>query len=165
LVLVGDPAPEIKLEGSGGKEVSLSELRGKWIVLLFYPGDFTPVCSSEVPEFNRRLEDFKRLNAEVFGISIDSVAVHKAWGQALGGIDLPLLSDLNKEAIKAFGIERNGKAMRATFIIDPDGILRYQLVHESRIGRSTDEVIRVLQALQSGKRCPVDWVPGKKTLD
>ncbi len=165
MIRVGDQAPDIKLESTAGKDIALSQLRGKWVVLFFYPGDFTQVCGSEVPEFNKRLGDFRALNSEVFGISIDSIAVHRAWAQTLGGLDYPLLSDLNKEAIKAFGVERGGKAMRATFIIDPDGIVRYELIHESRIGRNTDEVLRVLQALQTGKRCPVNWAPGKKTLD
>jgi len=165
MIKVGDPAPDVKLESTAGKEISLSQLRGKWVALFFYPGDFTPVCTSEVPEFNKRLADFRALDAEVFGISIDSVAVHKAWAQALGGLNYPLLSDLNKDAINTFGVERGGKAMRATFIIDPEGVVRYALVHDSRIGRNLDEILRMLQALQTGKRCPVNWAPGKKTLD
>lgn len=164
---VGELAPEFKLNSTVGREVSLSEFRGKWVVVFFYPGDFTRVCSTEVPEFNRKLGEFRKLGTVILGISIDSVPVHQAWAEKLGGVEYPLLSDINKEASRTYGvlIEREGRALRGLFIVDPQGILRYQLVNDTKVGRNMEEVLRVLQALQTGKPCPINWKPGDKTLE
>lgn len=169
---VGLPAPEWKLQGVTfeGKvqEFSLKGLRGKWVVLFFYPLDFTPICETEVDGFKNLYADFKKLNAEVFGMSVDSVFTHKAWISAkhAGQLPYPLLSDLTKKVSHAYGtlISDKGFNLRGTFIIDPEGILQWQVVHSTGIGRSTHEVLRVLQALQSGGMCGVDWKPGEKHL-
>lgn len=168
-ITVGQPAPEFTLQGVVGdalKEVSLSAYRGKWVVLFFYPLDFTFICPTEITEFSKRDKDFKALNAQVLGASIDSVYSHKAWMKDLGSLNYPLLSDITKEISRRYGVllEDKGIALRGTFIIDPEGKLRYQLVHDLGIGRSVEEILRVLNALQTGELCPVEWKPGKKTL-
>ncbi|MGF7429837.1 peroxiredoxin (alkyl hydroperoxide reductase subunit C) [Thermohydrogenium kirishiense] len=164
--LVGKKAPDFKLDSTKG-QISLSDYKGKWVVLFFYPLDFSSVCSTEIPEFNRMKPEFDKLNAELLGINTDSVYSHKAWIESLGGVDFPLLSDYNKEVTKQYGIliEEAGIALRAAFIINPDGIIDYEVVHEPVIGRNVDEILRVLNALQTGHACPVGWKPGDKVLD
>lgn len=175
--IVGMKAPDFKMEAVTGngedfKPVSLSDYKGKWLVLFFYPLDFTFVCPTEITGISKRIEDFRKSNAEVLGVSIDSVHSHKAWIKAspeqggLGRIDYPLASDITKEVSKAFGIlmEEAGIALRGLYIIDPEGVVRYSVVHDLNIGRSVDETLRVLQALQSGGLCPIDWQPGDKYL-
>lgn len=169
---VGLPAPDWKMQGitSDGKvqEFSLKGLHGKWVVLFFYPLDFTPVCETEVDGFKKLASEFKKLNADVFGISVDSVFTHKAWiaSKHHGELPYPLLSDLTREVGHAYGtlIADKGFTLRGTFIIDPQGVLQWQVVHSTGIGRSTHEVLRVLTALQSGGMCGVDWKPGEKHL-
>ncbi len=175
--LVGTSAPDFKMEavtGSGEefKTVSLSDYKGKWLVLFFYPLDFTFVCPTEITGISKRIDDFKALNSEVLGISIDSIHSHKAWIKAsiehggLGKINYLLASDITKEVAQSFGvlIEEEGIALRGLFIIAPDGIIRYSVVHDLNVGRSVDETLRVLQALQSGGLCPIDWQPGDEHL-
>lgn len=170
LARVGRPAPEFKAEGvvDGGdfKNVSLSDTRGMWTVLFFYPLDFTFICPTEITEFSRRLEEFTKLNVVVYGCSTDSVHSHKAWLKELGNLKYPLLSDITHEISRSYGvlIEEQGIALRGTFIVDPDGVLRYALYHDLGVGRSCDELLRVLEALQTGERCPASWKPGEKTL-
>lgn len=169
---VGLPAPEWKMQGitPDGKvqEFSLKTLRGKWVVLFFYPLDFTPVCETEVDGFKTLYPQFAQMRAEIFGISIDSVFTHKAWVAAKHNGHLPysLLSDLTREVGSAYGtlIGDKGFSLRGTFIIDPEGILQWQVVHSTAVGRSTQEALRVLQALQSGGMCGVNWKPGQKHL-
>lgn len=169
---VGLPAPEWKMQGitSDGKvqEFSLKGSRGKWVVMFFYPLDFTPVCETEVDGFRNLSSEFKKLNAEVFGVSVDSVFTHKAWISAKhnGELPYPLLSDLTREVGHSYGtlIGDKGFTLRGTFIIDPQGVLQWQVVHSTGIGRSTHEVLRVLQALQSGGMCGANWKPGEKHL-
>jgi len=169
---VGLQAPEWTMQGytPEGKvqEFSSKSLRGKWTVLFFYPLDFTPVCETEVDGFKNLHQEFKNLNAEVFGVSIDSVFTHKAWVGAkhAGKLPYPLLSDLTKEVSKNYGIliDDKGFSLRGAYIIDPEGVLQWQVVHSTGVGRSTGEVVRVLQALQSGGICGVDWKPGQKHL-
>jgi len=169
---VGQPAPEWKAQGVApdGKiqEYSLKSMRGKWVVLFFYPLDFTPVCETEVQDFKNLQPEFQKLNAEIFGASIDSVFTHKAWiKEKQGGkLSYPLLADLPRTISHAYGtlIEDKGFNLRGTFIIDPEGILQWQVVHSTGVGRSTPEVLRVLQALQSGGVCGVNWKPGEKHL-
>ncbi len=168
-IKVGQNAPEFTLQGVVGdkfKDVCLDEYKGKWVVLFFYPLDFTFICPTEITEFSKRDSEFKALNAQVLGVSIDSVFSHKAWLKELGNLNYPLLSDITKEASRKYGVlmEEKGIALRGTFIIDPEGKLRYQLVHDLGIGLSIEEVLRVLRALQTGELCPVEWKPGKKTL-
>ena len=168
---VGEPAPNFTLEALVGKEfkkISLSDYRGKWVVLFFYPLDFTFVCPTEIKGFNGALKDFERLNAVVLGASVDSKWSHKAWVERgdLGDLKYPLLSDLRKDTARKYGIldEREGVALRGLFIIDDKGVLQYLSVNNMSVGRSVDETLRVLEALQSGELCPVNWKPGQKTL-
>ncbi|HHT9144228.1 MAG: peroxiredoxin [Candidatus Brocadiaceae bacterium] len=168
-IKVGQNAPEFTLQGVVGdkfKDVCLDEFKGKWVVLFFYPLDFTFICPTEITEFSKRDSEFKQLNAQVLGASTDSVYSHKAWLKELGNLNYPLLSDITKEASRKYGVllEEKGIALRGTFIIDPEGKLRYQLVHDLGIGRSIEEILRVLRALQTGELCPVEWKPGKNTL-
>ena len=172
MVRVLDPAPNFKLMSTRGeielsKKLSSGGSQGKWIVLFFYSGDFTSVCTTEVPEFARRLTDFQRLNAEVLGISADSIYSHEAWIRQLQPkVEYPLLSDFKKEVCKAYDIldDKSGEPLRGTFIIDPRGRVRFQMMIDPDLGQSVDEVLRVLQALQTGKACPVNWTPGQATL-
>lgn len=165
MLQVLSPAPDFALLSSRKRTVALSQLKGRWVVLLFYSGDFTSVCGSEIPAFSSRLQEFRKMGAEVFGISADSVYTHMAWLKELRG-EVELLSDFTKEVCRLYGVllENVGEPLRATFIIDPNGVLRYSLVCDPGIGRNVDETLRVLQALQTGKSCPVDWKPGDPTL-
>jgi peroxiredoxin 2/4 len=167
---VGQPAPDFTMEGVSGKEFekfTLSAYRGRWVVLFFYPLDFTFVCPTEIIGFNERYDDFRKLNAEVLGASVDSKFSHLAWiNQELGDLHYPLLSDMTKEVAREYGIliAQKGISLRGLYIVDPDGILRYELVHDLDVGRSIEETLRVLEALQTGERCPIDWKRGGKTL-
>lgn len=169
MIQVGQQAPDFTLEGVIGDiftTVTLSDFRDKWVVLFFWPLDFSFVCPTEVTEFSRRHDEFEELDAVVLGASTDSKYAHKAWTEQIGPTSFPLLSDITKEVSRNYGIliESQGIALRGTFIIDPKGKLRYQVVHDLNIGRSIDEVLRVLKALQTGELCPVEWAPGKPTL-
>jgi peroxiredoxin (alkyl hydroperoxide reductase subunit C) len=168
---VGEPAPNFTLDAVVGKDfkkVSLTDYRGKWVVLFFYPLDFTFVCPTEIRGFNEKLDVFTKLNAVVLGASVDSKFSHLAWIKRgdLGNLIYPLLSDFKKEVAESYGIldEKEGVALRGLFIIDPDGVLQYQLVHNLSVGRSVEETLRVLEALQTGELCPLGWHPGQKTL-
>lgn len=168
---VGKPAPTFALESVLNREfknVRLVDYRGKWVVLFFYPLDFTFVCPTEITGFDKALDAFKKLNAVVLGASVDSKYSHLAWIERgdLGALRFPLLSDITKEVARSYGIldEEQGIALRALFIIDPNGNLQYQVVHNLSVGRNVDEVLRVLQALQTGELCPLGWKPGQKTL-
>jgi len=172
---VGELAPGFSLDALVGTEkgkefrrVTLAEYRGRWVVLFFYPMDFTFVCPTEIKGFNSALSEFSKLNAVVLGVSTDSKYSHLAWVQRgeLGALKFPLLSDLKKEAAVSYGCldEKEGVALRALYIIDPEGVLQYQVVHNLDVGRSVDETLRVLEALQTGSLCPLGWHPGDKTL-
>jgi peroxiredoxin 2/4 len=172
---VGERAPDFVLDAlvstAKGKEfrkISLEEYRGKWVVLFFYPMDFTFVCPTEIKGFGQALGAFKKLDAVVLGASTNSKYSHLAWVQRgdLGALQFPLLSDLKKEVARDYGCldEREGVALRALYLIDPEGIVQYQVVHNLDIGRSVDETLRVLEALQSGGLCPLGWKPGEKTI-
>ena len=175
--LVGKPAPDFTMPSTKDLDkldqtVSLADYRGKWLVLFFYPLDFTFVCPTEITAFNDCVQEFKDLDAEILGVSVDSVYSHRAWIKTpreeggLGPVNYPLASDITKEVSKAYGvlIEEEGVALRGLFIIDPEGTVRYQLVHDNNIGRNVDEVLRVLEALQSGGLCPANWKPGDALL-
>lgn len=163
MVKVLERAPDFKLNSTLDKEITLSEYKGRWVVLFFYTADFTGICGSEVVEFGRRLQDFQNLDAAVLGVSVDSVPAHKAWLKELGGVGYPLLSDINKEASRSYGVllEDRGQALRGVFIIDPNMTIRSMMVNDTPIGRSIEEVLRILQALKSGERCPAEWRPKK----
>jgi len=169
MIQVGQPAPDFALEAvSGDKfiDIKLSDYRGKWVVLFFWPLDFTFVCPTEVTAFSKRIDEFRQLGAEIVGASVDSKFTHLAWTKEIGQINYPMASDITKEVSREYGvlIEGAGIALRGLFIIDPNGVLNYQVVHSLNIGRNVDEVLRVLRALQTGELCPVDWDEGGQTL-
>ncbi|WP_053956268.1 peroxiredoxin [Inediibacterium massiliense] len=175
--MIGKAAPHFEMktiDGAGENfgKVSLEDYKGKWLVMFFYPLDFTFVCPTEITGFNKRIEDFKKLGAEILGVSTDSEHSHKAWihtpGEkgGLGKLEFPLASDKTHQVSKDYGIliEEDGIALRGLFIIDPNGILKYSVIHDLNVGRSADETLRVLQGLQSGGLCPLDWNPGDAQL-
>jgi alkyl hydroperoxide reductase subunit AhpC len=175
--LVGRPAPDFTMETANGDgkdfgKASLSDYKGKWLVLFFYPLDFTFVCPTEITALSQAANEFKRLETEVLGVSIDSVHTHRAWintpieDNGLGKLNFPLASDITKNVARDYGvlIEEEGVALRGLFIIDPHGELKYEVVNHNDVGRSVDETLRVLQALQSGGLCPMNWKPGDKNL-
>jgi len=144
----------------------------KWTVLFFYPRDFSSLCPTEIHSFNRRIKDFEKADCVLIGCSTDSKYTHKAWMErprTKGGIDklsYPLLADSSLKISSSYGVldSNLGQAFRGTFIIDDQGYLRSLTVNPPHIGRSVDETVRTLQALQSGKLCPAGWRPGRKTL-
>ena len=168
---VGSPAPPFTLDAVVNleiKKVSRSDFHGKWVVLFFYPGDFTFVCPTEIKGFNTSLDEFTKANAVVLAASIDSKYSHLAWikSGALDKLEYPLLSDLSKQTARAYGVldVENSTARRGLFIIDPNGVIQYRVVHSDKVGRSVDETLRVLKALQTEELCPLNWKPGDKTI-
>lgn len=167
MIKIGSPAHDFTLPSTQDKDIALKDLRGKYVVLFFYPLDFTPVWGTEVHEFNRMLKKFEGLNSTVLGVNTDSIPSHKAWIDSLGGIDYPLLSDYDKQLSKEYGVfldVAGGIALRGTFIIDPDGILQYYSINNTSVGRNVMEFLRVLKALQTKAACPANWDEGKDTL-
>lgn len=165
MLKIGMKAPDFILDSTKGS-ISLKSYTGKWVVLFFYPLDFTPIWSTEVPEFNRRLNEFEKFNAVVIGANTDSVPTHEAWAKSIGGVNFPLIADYNKTLSKDYEVlmEEEGIALRGTFIIDTDGMIRYINVNDTSVGRNINEVLRVLAALQTKKACPVNWQVGSATL-
>jgi len=168
---VGQKAPDFQLQAlinGEFRDVSLADYSGRWTVLFFYPLDFTFVCPTEITEFADMKGEFEKHNAVILGCSTDSVFSHLAWFKtdAIKKLNYPLLSDQNHEVSRAYGVllEDKGFSLRGTYIIDPEGTIRYQLVHDIGVGRSAAEVLRVLQALQTGELCQASWKPGQKTL-
>lgn len=166
---VGQQAPDFKLEGVSHEEFKdyhLTDMKGKWVVLFFYPRDFTFICPTEITGFSKNYEEFTKLNAVILGVSTDSKHSHRAWLKELGPLKYPLLADTNHKVSSAYGVldEEQGEAIRGTFIIDPEGKVMYALYHDNSVGRSVKETVRVLAALQTGELCPVEWEPGKATL-
>jgi len=178
LAKVGQPAPDFDMPSTKNidtlkENVKLADYKGKWLIMLFYPLDFTGVCSTDLTHFSDRFEDIKGLGADVLGVSTDSVHSHRAWlripkgeGNGIGEIKYPIASDPGGKLARRYNIliEEANIALRGLFIIDPDGVLQYSVVNTPAIGRSVDETLRVLQALQTGGFCPADWQPGQKTL-
>ena len=169
--LVGNKAPEWTMEGffdGEMKKYSLADYKGKWLVIFFYPLDFTFVCPTEIKGFSAHADKFKEKVCELVGASIDSVHSHKAWVERdfTDGLNLPLLSDITKDVAYEYGalLEDEGISLRGTYVIDPEGIVRYMVVSGNNVGRSVDETLRVVEALQNGGLCPVDWKPGEDTL-
>lgn len=153
--------------GSDFTTVSLEDYKGKWVVMFFYPLDFTFVWPTEITGFSKKVDEFKKLNTEVLSISTDSEHSHKAWiNSDLGKVNFPMASDRTRTVSKDYGvlIEEEGIALRGLFIIDPEGMIRYSVVHDLGIGRSVDEPLRVLKALQTGGLCPIDWEEGDELL-
>lgn len=171
-VQVGAMAPEFRMEGVQDpkdeyQHYALKDYRGKWVVLFFYPADFTFICPTEITGFSDRMEEFTKLNAVIFGCSTDSKHSHRAWiERERWKLTYPLLADVTKEVSMEYGVllEDEGVALRGTFIIDPEGKLRWMVVSDNNVGRSVTETLRALQALQTGELCGVEWRPGEKTL-
>ena len=146
-------------------DYSLKNYEGKWLVLFFYPADFTFICPTEITGFSKRVKEFRAENAEILGVSVDSVTSHRSWAEELGGIDYPLLSDEEKKVSRAYGVldEKEGVALRATFLINPNGEVAYVVISHVNVGRSVEETLRVLKALRTERLCPSDWKPGEAT--
>ncbi|MBK5276184.1 MAG: peroxiredoxin [Desulfuromonadales bacterium] len=168
---VGSPAPPFTLDAVVNlefKKVSLSDYQGKWVVLFFYPGDFTFVCPTEIKGFSKSLPEFSKANAVVLAVSVDSKYSHLAWirSGALDKVEYPLLSDFSKQMTRSYGVldTEQSTARRGLFIIDPNGVIQYRVVHSDKVGRSVDETLRVLKALQTEELCPINWKPGDKTI-
>lgn len=144
----------------------LTNYRGRWVVLFFYPLDFTFVCPTEIRAFSKHHKEFEKENAEIIAASTDSVHSHKAWFERdLPEVTYPVISDSNHKISEQFNVlQEDGTALRGTFIIDPDGYLKYIVVSDNNVGRSVEETLRVLKALKTGERCPIEWKPGEKTL-
>jgi peroxiredoxin (alkyl hydroperoxide reductase subunit C) len=156
-------------------ELSLSSYRGKYVLLFFYPLDFTFVCPSEILAFDRALEQFKEKNCEILGVSVDSQYTHFAWRNTpvqsggIGKIKFPLVADLDKSISEAYGVLLpDGISLRGLFLIDKNGVVQHQLVNNLPLGRSVDEAIRILDALQFtekyGEVCPANWKPGEEGM-
>jgi peroxiredoxin (alkyl hydroperoxide reductase subunit C) len=160
------------------KSIKLSDYRGKYVVLFFYPLDFTFVCPTEITAFSDRYGEFKALNTEILGVSVDSEFSHLAWIQTdrkaggLGDLSYPLVADLKKEISTAYNVldPDAGVALRGLFIIDPEGVIQHATINNLAVGRNVDETLRVLQAFQyvqshPDEVCPAGWKPGEKTMN
>ncbi|MCW5824762.1 MAG: peroxiredoxin [Cyanobacteria bacterium TGS_CYA1] len=177
MLQVGKKAPPFEMPSTKDmkslkENVSLADYRGKWLIMFFYPLDFTFVCPTEIKAFSDKIEEFKKAGADVLAVSTDSVYSHRAWIKTpeaqggLGDLKYVLASDITKDVSRDYGVlmEDKGIALRGLFIIDPDGYLQYQVVHSLNIGRSVEETLRVLEALKTGGLCAADWKPGQKPL-
>ena len=179
-VLVGKPAPDftapaVMADNSFNDKFKLSELKGKYVVMFFYPLDFTFVCPTELVAFNHRLEEFKKRNCEVISVSVDSKFSHVAWKNTpedkggVGQLQYPMISDLTKQIARDYDVLNDGGiALRGTFLIDKNGLVRHQIVNDLPLGRNIDEAIRMLDALQhfeqAGEVCPAGWNKGKAAM-
>lgn len=149
------------------KKISLSDYAGRWLVLFFYPRDFTFVCPTELRGFAKHAADFQSLDCDIIAASTDSEYSHKNWFEKdLPEVKFPVLADTTQALSKAYGVlnENDGSAERGLFIIDPEGKIKYILVSSGSVGRSVTETLRVLTALQSGELCPMEWHQGENTL-
>ena len=176
MLTVGDRFPRFELEAvvslEQGKEfqrISNDSHAGRWLVAFFWPMDFTFVCPTEIAEFGKREHDFADRDAQLLGASTDSHFVHLAWRrdhQDLKDLPFPMLADIKRELSTALGILHKdvGVALRATFIVDPTGTIRWVSVNDLSVGRNVDEVLRTLDALQTDELCPCNWQPGDRTL-
>ena len=178
-IQVGSPAPDFAGEACVGddfKNIKLEDFNGKWVVLFFYPLDFTFVCPTEIVAFNDALGEFENLNTQVIGCSVDSKFSHLAWNKTsldkggLGGVKYPLLADLTKNISRDYGVllEKAGVALRGLFLIDADGVLQYQTVNNLSVGRSVKETLRIIKAfqwsMQHGDVCPANWDEGQEAM-
>ncbi len=175
---VGDTVPNFDFQAFQNEEIqkmSIDDFRGKWLVLFFYPADFTFVCPTELEDLAKLYDAFKKEDAEVISVSTDTVYVHKAWhdtSEAIGTITYPMAADPTHELSHAFGVHvaDEGVALRGTFIIDPEGVIRVAEIHDNSIGRNIHETLRKIQAAKfvrehDGKVCPSNWNPGDDTLE
>ena len=173
-IKVGEPAPPVSVDAyvRGEDDPVPLDIGGRgdsWTVLLFYPGDFTFVCPTELCAFLELEEEFDAEDARLVAASTDSWHVHRAWLETSPGltvIDYPVVADVTHELSRVYGVlnAADGSALRGTFIIDPDGIVRHASVSDPSVGRSPEEALRILKALRTGELCPVSWQPGQPTL-
>jgi peroxiredoxin len=177
MVKINNEAPKFKAKAYHNDkfvDLNLDDYKGKWVVLFFYPADFTFVCPTELGELADSYEKLQELGAEVLSVSRDTEFVHKAWhdqSKTIGKIKFPMLADPTGKISKDYGvdIEEEGISLRGTFLIDPQGVLKAFEIHDNSIGRSSDELIRKIEAAKfveehGGEACPANWKPGEKTL-
>ncbi len=172
LCMIDDMAPDFEADAYHNdkfEKVKLGDYRGKWVILFFYPADFTFVCPTELEGFSQDYEKFKEKNTEIIAASVDTHYVHKAWvefDKRLSNIKYPMIADRKGDISRSFGVlnEFTGNSRRGLFIINPNGYIRYIVITPDEVGRSTDETYRVLSALQTGSLCPVNWEEGEATL-
>ena len=173
---LNEPAPDFEANSTHGP-IKLSSLRGSWVVLFSHPADFTPVCTTEIVGFAERAEDFERLNTKLLGLSIDSVYAHLAWARNMEQnfnckIPFPIIADLDMKVASAYGMIHPGAAstatVRAVFVIDDKGILRTMIYYPMTNGRNIDEILRIVEALQTSDKhsvaTPANWRPGEKVI-
>lgn len=177
MISVGSKFPSFQLKATVGNEmkeafkvISHQSYHGKWLVVFFWPKDFTFVCPTEIAEFGKLNSEFNQRGAQILGASVDSEFVHLAWRKQhpdLHGLPFPMLADIKRELSQELGIldEQEGVAQRATFIVDPDGITRFVMVTDLNVGRNPQEVLRVLDALQTGGLCSCNWKKGESNID
>ena len=176
-VSIGQKVPDFELEAYVNdefKKIKLSDYKGTWVALIFYPADFTFVCPTELEEAAKYYPEFQKVGAEIMSVSTDTAFVHKAWhdnSPAIAKVQYPMLADPTGRVCRMFGtyIEREGLALRGTFIIDPEGVLKTIEIHDNSIGRSAKELLRKMKAAQfvathGGNVCPAGWEPGDETL-
>ena len=178
-VLVQQSAPDFTAQAvmpdGSFSEISLSDYKGKYVLLFFYPLDFTFVCPTEIIAFSDRTAEFEKQGVQILGVSVDSHFTHLAWRNTprteggLGQIDYPLVADLNKDIARDYDVLLDGGiALRGLFLIDRDGQVRHQVINDLPLGRSVDEALRMVQALQyfetNGEVCPADWQEGSRTI-
>ena len=179
MTLVGKEAPyfkQVSVVKKDFKEISLEDYKNKWVVLFFYPLDFTFVCPTEITAFSDYYDKFKTRNCEVIGVSTDSQFSHLQWintprnNGGIGELNYPLVADFTKSISEDYGVLLpEGMALRSTFIIDPNGIVQTSIIHALNVGRNVDEILRYIDALQfsakHGDVCPAGWTPGKDTMN
>ncbi len=172
MILIDTKAPSFTNVSAyqNGKDktmISLTDYFGKWLALFFYPRDFTFICPTELKGFSNAVDAFKKLNCEILAASTDSTWCHKAWFERdLPNVTYPILADTSLNLARDYQVlnESNGEAQRGLFLVNPEGIIKYVLVSAGSVGRSVSETLRVLEALQSGELCPMEWKPGEQTL-
>ncbi|MBT5953899.1 peroxiredoxin [bacterium] len=177
MITVGDKYPNFNLKATVSNDidnaferVELENYRGQWLVMFFWPKDFTFVCPTEISEFGSLNSEFQKRNTQLLGASIDSEFVHLAWRQQkteLNELPFPMASDIKRELSHELGIldKKEGVSQRATFIVDPNGMTRFVMVTDMNVGRNPNEVLRVLDALQTNELCPCNWKKGEETLN
>src|SRR5262245_30656311 len=176
MLTIGDRFPSYRLKGVVSNDIATASRDfeggrepGQWRVFFYYPKDFTFVCPTEIAGFGKLYDQFRERDAEVYAVSTDSEFVHLAWRkdhEALRALPFPMLSDLTRALSTSLGIlDRDEKVcQRATFVVDPEGVIRFVSVTDGSVGRNPDEVLRVLDALQTGELCPCNWKKGQDTL-
>jgi len=166
-----EPAPAFwaraVMPGGEVRELALGDYQGRWLVLVFYPRDFTRVCPTELRELSKRAPEFAELGASIVAVSVDALETHELWiAETLGPVAVPLAADPRRVNARAYGalIERLDVAARATFVIDPSGVVRHASFNDPSVGRSISEILRILEALRTGEKTPAEWHSGQPTL-